>query len=95
MNKSKNMSGSTIKNSYSAAELAGLPGMPSTNRRVKARADREMWPSIKRTGRGGGREYPLACLPAETRDAIAAQLVSAQHPGERRCSVGQLYQSGL
>ncbi len=40
-------------------------------------AIRESWPSRPRQGRGGGREYPLSCLPEETRSAILARLVDA------------------
>lgn len=56
---------------YTAKELAGLPGLPSTERSVQRMADREAWPNRKRAGRGGGREYPVASLPAETREHLA------------------------
>ncbi len=52
--------------------------MPGTERSVQRKADRENWPFRKREGRGGGREYPLSCLPSEARDhfmnAIIAEL---------------------
>lgn len=54
----------------SAAELAGLPGLPGTVQKVNARAQREGWSSRKRVGRGGGREYALSSLPQATRDYL-------------------------
>lgn len=65
------------KTHYSAVELAGLPGMPSTERTVQRLALRESWPSQKRQGRGGGREYPIACLPQITRDHLIAKQLTA------------------
>ncbi|MBA1443779.1 MAG: Mu transposase C-terminal domain-containing protein [Chromatiales bacterium] len=55
---------------YSAAELAGLPGLPGTDRAVQIRAKREDWRWQKRTGRGGGREYHLTSLPPETQAVL-------------------------
>ncbi len=52
-----------------AAELAGLPGLPTSERGVKARAEREGWAARKRGGKGGGLEYGLGSLPAEARAA--------------------------
>lgn len=63
------------KQYFSASELAGLPGLPSTKRRVNALALREAWPARDRAGRGGGREYPFAALPVEARDALARSLL--------------------
>jgi putative transposase len=59
-----------MKSHYTANELAGLPGIPSTERSVQRTADRETWPSQKRAGRGGGKEYALASLPVATRDHL-------------------------
>ncbi len=64
------------KNHYTAKELAGLPGMPNTLKGVLQKADREAWPFQKRSGRGGGREYPLTALPEETRDYLLKQIVA-------------------
>lgn len=55
---------------YSAAELAGLSGMPGTDRAIQLRAKREEWSTRKRQGRGGGNEYHLSSLPAETQAAL-------------------------
>lgn len=56
---------------FSARELAGLPGMPTTARRVREKAKREGWFRRKRQGRGGGSEYHRYDLPQETRAALA------------------------
>ena len=60
---------------YTAAQLAGLPGMPSTERAVQIRAKKAAWPSRKRAGRGGGNEYPLQALPVETQSHLLLQQV--------------------
>lgn len=70
------MSNGDVKNYYSAKELAGLPGMPGTEQNVNSKARREEWPFQKRTGRGGGREYPLTVLPKETREHLLHQLIA-------------------
>jgi len=51
--------------------------MPESRDEVVRRASREQWPSRPRQGRGGGREYPLSCLPPETQRALLARLVDA------------------
>ena len=67
-----------LKEWFSAAELAGLPDMPGTPRRVRAKADRESYKYRDRQGRGGGREYHISSLPSKTRSAIAARIVNEQ-----------------
>lgn len=62
-----------MKPHYTAKELAGLPGMPGTDRAIRDLADRENWPSQKRPGRGGGREYAVTALPPETQQYLAGQ----------------------
>jgi putative transposase len=64
-----------------AAELSGLPGMPGSEFRTRAKLDKLGVPSRLRTGRagGGGREFDCACLPAETR---AALLLNALQPAD-------------
>lgn len=56
----------------SAKELAGLrlPGLPTSERRVLARAMSEGWSYVDRLGRGGGRRYAIADLPEEARKAF-------------------------
>jgi len=65
---------------YSAAELAGQPGLPGTERGIRKKADAGRWPHRKRTGRGGGFEYPLLALPAEARQALLERKLTAQVP---------------
>lgn len=59
-----------MKEWFTTTELAGLPGLPSTDRNVRARAKREQWQSRPRAASGGGREYHISSLPAETRAAL-------------------------
>ena len=63
---------------FSAKELAGIAGMPETESALIRKAKKEKWPSRQRSGRGGGREYPLSCLPETTRMAL-----SVQSPGSK------------
>lgn len=59
----------TVQNWFTAKELAGLAGMPGTERGVKKFADREGWEGQRRLG-SKALEYHFAVLPAETQDAI-------------------------
>lgn len=59
-----------MKDWFSATELAELPDLPGTSRGITARAKREQWPYLPRAGRGGGKVYPLRCLPSEARFAL-------------------------
>jgi putative transposase len=54
---------------YSAQELAGLPGMPGTERRVRARLENKPSEARKKE-RGKGLEWPISCLPPETQNAL-------------------------
>lgn len=63
------------KTHYAAAELAGLklPGIPTTEQNIRAKADAERWTfqEIPARGRTGTRkEYAVASLPIETRAAL-------------------------
>ncbi len=64
---------------YSAAELAGKPEMPRTERGVRKKARREGWKTREVPAPGGRtgtrREYPLSALPSSTQ---AALLLSTQ-----------------
>jgi len=62
-----------MKEWYSAAELVDLPGLPSSERRIRDRAQKYAWPSRSRQGKGGGLEYPLSALPAEAQAALLAR----------------------
>lgn len=55
---------------YTARELAGLPGLPTTERRVRSRAEAERWESRNHIGRGGGSEYAHSSLPQVTQIAL-------------------------
>ena len=59
-----------MKTHFSASELAGVRGMPTTSVGVTFRARSEAWPREKRSGRGGGWVYPITCLPLETQAAL-------------------------
>jgi putative transposase len=58
----------TIKEAYTAAELAVFLGQ--TERALQIRAKRESWRSRPRSGRGGGHEWLVASMPEATRLAI-------------------------
>lgn len=61
---------------YTAAELAGLPGLPASARKVRARAEREGWPCAVTARRGGqARVYSLTTLPLEVQEALARRTV--------------------
>jgi len=65
-----------IRDWYSAKELAGLPGMPGTERAIQYRGKMKNWRNRPRNGRGGGREYHVSSLPEETRLHLAALAIS-------------------
>ena len=74
-----------MKTHYTAKELENLPGLPSTESAIIRQAKRENWPSQKRAGRGGGKEYPVASLPAETRERLTnEQIRLLSSPVDRR-----------
>lgn len=58
---------------YSASDLAGLPGMPKTERGVVKKAKRERYIARWRKAQGGGKEYHISSLPEETRDHLHFQ----------------------
>lgn len=62
--------GSASERWYSAIDLTGVNGMPVSHSGVVRLAKKEQWRSRQRKGRGGGREYPLSCLPPETQAAL-------------------------
>ena len=59
-----------MKEWFSAAELVGCPGLPSTSRRIRGKAIRDCWQNRRREGRGGGSEYHISSLPAETQQHL-------------------------
>jgi len=76
----------------SASELVGLPGMPTSIFGLLKRAARETWPSRTRAGRGGGREFSIESLPAETQAAIAQLHLGASrmHLGLKHPHLGEV-----
>lgn len=60
---------------FTSAELAGLPGLPSTDRNVRTKAQKEQWKSQKRT-KGKGSEYHISSLPIEARSYLQKVMVS-------------------
>ncbi len=61
---------------FGAAELAGSPGMPGTERAIQIAAKKNDWLSRPRSGRGGGREYHVSSLPAVTRNYFLRKTVA-------------------
>lgn len=63
---------------FTAQELADhqLPGLPGTKRGINIVAKRENWPSRPRSGKGGGVEYPLTCLPPAAQTALLSVLLA-------------------
>ena len=62
----------------SPRELAGLPRLPASEKGTREWLQRHGTRSRQRPGRsgGGGLEYDTACLPAETRAALATRVVA-------------------
>ncbi|WP_293266775.1 Mu transposase C-terminal domain-containing protein [Neptunomonas sp.] len=73
-----------MKQWLTAKELAGLPGLPSTERRVRSMADNLGWESQKRAF-GKGFEYHISNLPADARKALEVQAITALLPGVATC----------
>lgn len=61
-----------MKQWYTADELAGLEGMPSSARRVRSKAENERWEHQSRAF-GKGYEFSLASLPKATQQALRDQ----------------------
>ncbi|HSV80093.1 MAG TPA: Mu transposase C-terminal domain-containing protein, partial [Ramlibacter sp.] len=59
-----------------ARDLAGLPGMPTTERRTRERLLKLNIPARARAGRGGGQEFECSALPSETRTALMINQVA-------------------
>ncbi len=87
---------------FTAKALAGLPGMPDTHSAVVRRAKRDGWEDRRCSGRGGGREYALASLPAETQAAAlrasnqaAATTAPATRPTVKKAAHGPVDREAL
>ncbi|VXC72713.1 transposase [Pseudomonas sp. 8Z] len=66
---------------FTAAELAGLPGLPGSRWNVTLKARSEGWEGQRRLG-SKAIEYSFAVLPAETQAALVARMVQAEQPAE-------------
>lgn len=55
---------------YSAKELLGVGGLPTSKGKLLQKAKRQGWQSRKRQGRGGGKEYHFNSLPEATQAAL-------------------------
>lgn len=74
----------------SAPALAGLPGLPTTRRRVLERAKSEGWTARPRVGQGrDGFEYLVADLPLEAQQALAAKAAGAVRPAAQAQAAAQ------
>jgi putative transposase len=69
-----------MKEVCTAQELASA--LSVTERAIQIRAKREAWPALPRSGRGGGRAYPLANLPRDIQDKIFVMHMEAAKPLE-------------
>lgn len=54
-----------------------MSSLPSTVQAVINKAKRENWPSRPRQGKGGGVEYPLTALPADTQRELEKRRIAA------------------
>jgi hypothetical protein len=61
---------------FTAAKLAGLPGMPKRPGEIPRKMKQLGITGRAKQGQGGGKEYPLSALPIETREAIARRMIS-------------------
>lgn len=71
---------------YTAAQLTGMPGLPSTDRGIRLKAKKEEWETRPRTT-GKGYEFHINSLPGETRVHI---MNSNQIKTEGEAAAGQL-----
>lgn len=62
---------------YSASQIAGLSGVPSTERGIRKAAERESWDS-KKKDKGKGFEYHITSLPIETQVELTKQFIESQ-----------------
>ena len=73
----------------SARELARFkaPGLPTTERRIRMRAQTENWPSRRRAKVGGELEFAIDALPADAQAHIRAELVGAASVADDKSEV--------
>ncbi|WP_193040707.1 MULTISPECIES: DNA-binding protein [unclassified Pseudomonas] len=66
---------------YTAQELAGLPGLPTTPRAIRSFAQRADWSNQRRIGSKAS-EYSFASLPAETKQALLTKAIGTSQTSE-------------
>jgi hypothetical protein len=76
-----------MKEWFSAADLAGLPGLPTTDRRVRDFAKRNKW-QTRRKQKGKGVEYHIGSLPKEARTEIGVQQIKAKRTTSTQAQAG-------
>jgi len=69
-----------MKEWFSTKELTLVPGLPSMQSNIIARASRGKWQSRPRKGKGGGNEYHISSLPVTTQAALIKQQQKAVEP---------------
>jgi len=79
-----------MKDAYTAKEIQAATGQSLST--ILRRAEREGWPFSQRPGRGGGKLFPVASLPADVREALAAGAAGQAAAGRvegRKCAMGE------
>lgn len=75
---------------FSAAELAGLPGVPRGPREIRRRAESEGWETREAPGRGTARKlYSVDSLPPEARAELAHREAAAEAERNARLGIAQ------
>ncbi|HCH5256293.1 TPA: transposase [Vibrio parahaemolyticus] len=72
---------------FTPAELAGMPGLPSTDRNIRTKAQKEGWKSQKKA-KGKGYEYHISSLPIETRTHVQKLTVAKLAKHDSATQVG-------
>ena len=73
----------------SIPQLDGLPGLPASRPRRRELLERMSVDKRERTSRGGGFEYSVTGLPAETQKALAARVAGAVKPAADAITAGR------
>ena len=70
-----------MKQWYSAQELVGIAGLPSTRIGLFNKTSREGWQSRPRQGQGDGKEYAFSSLPQGVQAALALRWWATETEG--------------
>ena len=71
---------SDVHTTYTTQEIATFLGV--TVKSILARAKREGWQSVQRSGRGGGKLWIVSSTPKDTSELIASCLLRKQYGRE-------------